>query len=459
MKKVTKSPRPPKKTTTAVSEEFDLDILAALQYWWSKKIQFLLTNLLIILILGTGLFVFQQSTNGSKLKYSEVVFKTTTSNTPLNLEQIIDPIVIEENLQKEQFENLDAQRIFNNLTLNQAFPQSDRIADQILGITDTQIKKLALSADQLEETIKSLNELSQEFYALRLIHNQSVITPIQAEFLLNSLIDEFNKKTSQDIDLQETGLFILNTITEVEFDNPNLLFEKLAAIRSNLTIIREQFSELVTATDFSVLTTNLNQFDKYLYQSSNLDSDEFTIRLQSKIEVIDSKLTSLYEILKIVQNNQSQQNLLSPGVGENSTIAQINNDSIQSLLSLGKELSGVDLINETAQEIKSLSFEKAELQSQLALNEKLKNNLLPSEQIKSQQINNLILQINALTKKVIEEKNPDRYLSITTPPLFYSDQAQSLEQFSKYLMVLIVLSILITFIYYILRFQFLTNKS
>ena len=459
MKKVTKSQRPPKKTTTAVSEEFDLDILAALQYWWSKKTQFLLTNLLIILILGTGLFMFLQSTNGSKLKYSEVVFKTTTSNTPLNLEQIIDPIVIEENLQKEQFENLDAQRIFNNLTLNQSFPQSDRIADQILGITDTQIKKLALSADQLEETIKSLSELSQNFYALRLIHNGITITPMQAEFLLNILLDEFNQKASQDVDLQETGLFILTALNQNDFKNTNLLFEKLNAIRSNINTIREQFSELVTSTDFSVITTNLNQFDKYLYQSSQVDSEEISIRLTNEIDVIDEKLNSLYDILKIIQNNQSQQSSLSSGGVENSTIAQINNDSIQSLLSLGKELSGVDLVNETAQEIKTLSFEKAELLSQLSLNQKLRENFSNTQIITIDQVNQLIVDVNNLTKKVIQEKNPERYLTITTPPLFYSDQAQSREQLSKYLMVLIVLSILITFIYYILRFQFLTNKN
>ena len=208
-----------------------------------------------------------------------------------------------------------------------------------------------------------------------------------------------------------------------------------------------------------MITTILNQFDKYLYQSSQVDSEEIANRLTNEIDVINEKLNSLYDILKIIQNNQSQQSSLSSGGVENSTIAQINNDSIQSLLSLGKELSGVELVNETAQEIKTLSFEKAELLSQLSLNKKLRETFSNTQIINIDQVNQLIVDVNNLTKKVIQEKNPERYLTITTPPLFYSDQAESLEQFSKYLMVLIVLSILITFIYYILRFQFLTNKN
>ena len=153
-----------------------------------------------------------------------------------------------------------------------------------------------------------------------------------------------------------------------------------------------------------MITTILNQFDKYLYQSSQVDSEEIANRLTNEIDVINEKLNSLYDILKIIQNNQSQQSSLSSGGVENSTTAQINNDSIQSLLSLGKELSGVDLVNETAQEIKTLSFEKAELLSQLSLNKKLRETFSNAQLITIDQVNQLIVDVNNLTKKVIQEK-------------------------------------------------------
>ena len=441
-------------SSLARSEEIDLDLIGALQYWWSKKIQYLLINLGILLALGLCLFLYLQSKNNSELHYSEIVFQTTTTNSPLNLDQIIDPVVIESNIQKEQFQNLDPQRIIQNLSINQSFPQTDRIADQVLAISDTQIKKLALSGDQLEQTILALNALSQRYYALRITHNQTSITPAQADFLLNSLIDSFNQKTSQDVDLQETGLFLLSPIVEEDLQNQNLLFEKLSAIRVNISTIQNQYTELVTATDFSILSTQLNFFDQYLYQSSSIERDETTIRLENRISEIDSKLSSLYEILNLVQNNQSQQSSVTLGNGENSSITQLNNDSIQSLLNLGKELSGVDLITTTAEEIRNLSFQKAELQSQLNLSQELRFSLSEQPSINFEKVNELIAQVNQLTTKVIKDKNPDRYLSVVAPPLYYSDQANLMAQFGRYSMILFVLTFLSTFIFYLLRFQF-----
>ena len=87
------------------SEEIDLDLIGALQYWWSKKIQYFVINLGILLALGLCLFLFLQSKNKSELHYSEVVFKTTTTNSNINLNQIIDPAIIKSQLEKEQFQN------------------------------------------------------------------------------------------------------------------------------------------------------------------------------------------------------------------------------------------------------------------------------------------------------------------------------------------------------------------
>lgn len=440
--------------TMTRGEEMDLDLIGALGYWWSKKIQYLIINLSILLTLGICLFFYLQVKNDSELHYSEVVFKTTTTNSNINLDQIIDPVIIKSQLEKEQFQNLNTEQLIKSLSIFQSFPQTDRIADQVLALSDTQIKKLALSGEQLEQTILALNELSQQYYALRITHNQSSITPSQADYLLNILIETFNQKTSQDIDLQQTQLFLLSAISEADLQNKNLLFEKLTAIRNNITTIQKEYIELVTTTDFSNLFSQLNLIDQYLYQSKGLGTDEVTIRIENSIEEINNKLLSLFQILDLIQNNQGQQSSMTMGNGENTSIAQLNNDSIQSLLSLGKELSGVDLVASTAEEMKDLSFQKAELQSQLNLNQKLRTSMNDNFSINVNSVNELINEVNQLIQKVIKDKNPDRYLSVITPPLYYSDQANLMAQFGRYSMILFVLSFLSTFIFYLLRFQF-----
>ena len=448
------SRRTPTQPVVTRGEEMDLDLIGALGYWWSKKIQYFILNLGILLTLGICLFFYLQFKNDSELHYSEVVFKTTTTNSNINLDQIIDPAIIKSQLEKEQFQNLKTDQLIKSLSIFQSFPQTDRIADQVLALSDTQIKKLALSGEQLEQTILALNELSQQYYALRITHNQSSITPSQADYLLNILIETFNKKTSQDIDLQQTQLFLLSAISEADLQNKNLLFEKLSAIRNNITTIQKEYIELVTTTDFSNLFSQLNLIDQYLYQSTGSGTDEVTIRIENSIEEINNKLLSLYQILDLIQNNQGQQSSMTMGNGENTSIAQLNNDSIQSLLSLGKELSGVDLVASTAEEIKDLSFQKAELQSQLNLNQKLRTSVNDNFTINANSVNELIKEVNQLIQKVIKDKNPDRYLSVITPPLYYSDQANLMAQFGRYSMILFVLSFLSTFIFYLLRFQF-----
>ena len=440
-------------------QEIDLDIVGAFHYWWSLKFQYALLVAVSIMVVSVVIFLSLQHQNYSRLHYSEIIFKTATSNSPISLEQIINPSFLRSLTdQQTELANLDAQQLVENLSLNRVYPQADQITDQILNLDDATLKKLVLSGDQLESTVNQLTNLSRQHFALRLIHNQTSLSPAQSELILNQLIDHFNQKTSQDVDFQRTRLFTLQKIAESDLQSQILLFEKLNAIRSNLRIIQNDYSELVTQTDFSILQTQLNRLDQFLFQSQGIANDEITLRLENQVEELSSKLASLYEILELIQNNETTlPTYTGTGGGEGTTIAQINNDSIQSLLSLGKELSAVDLINQTAAEIKQLSFQKAELESQLQLNQRLKENLVIPQQISANEVNQVITQLNELIAVIVSEKNPDRYLNVTVPPRYFSDRAQLMQQFIRYALLASMLIALMGMFGYFLRFQFLNR--
>lgn len=444
------------KTRSQDIQEIDLDLMGAFRYWWSLKFQYAVFMVVSIGLASLLIFFILQQQNNSRLHYSEIIFKTATSNSPISLEQIINPSFLR-SLTGPQTElaNLDAQQLVENLSLNRVYPQADQITDQILNLDDATLKKLVLSGDQLENTVNQLTNLSRQHFALRLIHNQTSLSPAQSELILNRLIDHFNQKTSQDVDFQRTRLFTLQNISESDLQSQILLFEKLNAIRSNLRIIQSDYSELVTQTDFSILQTQLNRLDQFLFQSQGIANDEITLRLENQVEELSSKLASLYEILELIQNNETTlPTYVGTGGGEGTTIAQINNDSIQSLLSLGKELSAVDLINQTAAEIKQLSFQKAELESQLQLNQRLKENLVIPQQVSANEVNQVITQLNELITVVVSEKNPDRYLNVTVPPRYFSDRAQLRQQFIRYALLTSILIALMGLLIYFIRFQF-----
>lgn len=444
------------KTRSQDIQEIDLDLMGAFRYWWALKFQYAVFMVVSIGLTSLLIFFILQLQNNSRLHYSEIIFKTATSNSPISLEQIINPSFLR-SLTGPQTElaNLDAQQLVENLSLNRVYPQADQITDQILNLDDATLKKLVLSGDQLENTINQLTNLSRQHFALRLIHNQTSLSPAQSELILNRLIDHFNQKTSQDVDFQRTRLFTLQKISESDLQSQILLFEKLNAIRSNLRIIQSDYSELVTQTDFSILQTQLNRLDQFLFQSEGINNDKITLRLENQVEELSSKLASLYEILELIQNNETTvPTYTGTRGGEGTTIAQINNDSIQSLLSLGKELSAVDLINQTAAEIKQLSFQKAELESQLQLNQRLKENLVIPQQVSANEVNQVITQLNELITVVVSEKNPDRYLNVTAPPRYFSDRAQLRQQFIRYALLASILIALMGLLIYFIRFQF-----
>lgn len=447
-----------RKPNNIIVHPVDLDLIAGVQYWWSKKNQYFLLCLLICMVLGFILFAGLKNHNSSKLHYSQIVFKTSTTNSPINLQRIINPELITSLVLQEEFNNLKPQAIIDHLSLDNYHPLAQGITNQILNLEDSALKKLVLSGNQLENAILQLDGFSQNHYVLRLTHNETGITPAQASLLLSQLIKLFNEKTSQEVDFQKSQLYFLQTINESNLSQSGFLFEKIQSLKGNIQTIKRDFSELVTAVDFAELQTNLNQFDQFLNSSVDNATDEITIRLQNQSNELETKINSLYEILNLLQNKQSGIRISNTPSNDTSTIAQIDSNSIQSLLNLGQELSSVEMINDIASEIKELSFQKASIQSQLELNQNLQQNNRNVEPLTVSKFNQVIQQVNDIVKLIINEKNPVRYLNVVSPPKYFNDANSFYQSYVRYLALIVVIVSLSLFLVYLLRSHFRRNN-
>ena len=447
-----------RKPNNIIVHPVDLDLIAGVQYWWSKKNQYFLLCLLICMVLGFILFAGLKNHNSSKLHYSQIVFKTSTTNSPINLQRIINPELITSLVLQEEFNNLKPQVIIDHLSLDNFHPLAQGITNQILNLEDSALKKLVLSGKQLENAILQLDGFSQNHYVLRLTHNETGITPAQASLLLSQLIKLFNEKTSQEVDFQKSQLYFLQTINESNLSQSGFLFEKIQSLKGNIQTIKRDFSELVTAVDFAELQTNLNQFDQFLNSSVDNATDEITIRLQNQTNELETKINSLYEILNLLQNKQPGIRISNTPSNDTSTIAQIDSNSIQSLLNLGQELSSVEMINDIASEIKELSFQKASIQSQLELNQNLQQNNRNVEPLTVSKFNQVIQQVNDIVKLIINEKNPVRYLNVVSPPKYFNDANSIYQSYVRYLALIVVIVSLSLFLVYLLRSHFRRNN-
>ena len=447
-----------RKPNNIIVHPVDLDLIAGVQYWWSKKNQYFLLCLLICMVLGFILFAGLKNHNSSKLHYSQIVFKTSTTNSPINLQRIINPELITSLVLQEEFNNLKPQAIIDHLSLDNYHPLAQDVTNKILNLEDSALKKLVLSGNQLENAILQLDGFSQNHYVLRLTHNETGITPAQASLLLSQLIKLFNEKTSQEVDFQKSQLYFLQTINESNLSQSGFLFEKIQSLKGNIQTIKRDFSELVTAVDFAELQTNLNQFDQFLNSSVDNATDEITIRLQNQTNELETKINSLYEILNLLQNKQPGIRISNTTSNDTSTIAQIDSNSIQSLLNLGQELSSVEMINDIASEIKELSFQRASIQSQLELNQNLQQNNRNVEPLTVNKFNQVIQQVNDIVKLIINEKNPVRYLNVVSPPKYFNDANSFYQSYVRYLALIVVIVSLSLFLVYLLRSHFRRNN-
>lgn len=410
------------------------------------------------MVLGFILFAGLKIHNSSKLHYSQIVFKTSTTNSPINLQRIINPELITSLVLQEEFNNLKPQAIIDHLSLDNYHPLAQDVTNKILNLEDSALKKLVLSGNQLENAILQLDGFSQNHYVLRLTHNETGITPAQASLLLSQLIKLFNEKTSQEVDFQKSQLYFLQTINESNLSQAGFLFEKIQSLKGNIQTIKRDFSELVTAVDFAELQTNLNQFDQFLNSSVDNATDEITIRLQNQSNELETKINSLYEILNLLQNKQSGIRISNTPSNDTSTIAQIDSNSIQSLLNLGQELSSVEMINDIASEIKELSFQKASIQSQLELNQNLQQNNRNVEPLTVSKFNQVIQQVNDIVKLIVNEKNPVRYLNVVSPPKYFNDANSFYQSYVRFLALIVVIVSLSLFLVYLLRSHFRRNN-
>ena len=114
----------------------------------------------------------------------------------------------------------------------------------------------------------------------------------------------------------------------------------------------------------------------------------------------------------------------------------------------------MDLINQTATEIKTLSFQKAELESQLQLNQRLKEKSVIPQIVKANDVNKVITQHNELIEVVLSKKNPDLYLNVIVPPRYFNDREKLMNKFIRIALLASILISLTGILIYFIRFQF-----
>ena len=445
-------------------DEININLRAGFNYWLSKKNIFIIINLILITVM---IFLFAILTLNQKkadLRYSEIVFKTTTTNSNIKIDNIISSEAVKDFISKYKFTNLNAETLTESLSLTKIDPNRENLRKQLLNLSTQDLKNLSISDMALNNLIKNLQN-PENIYSLRLIHNSTNITQFQADLMTNYLIERFNNEIMTSLKLSASNLQKVEFLDKDDFENKLLLLDKYFFLKDLFSELKNNYSQYLINFDYSVYNNRINNLIPLftianLKQSNNkLNSLEFTIT--NKVKVIDKKIETLYQILDIVRinpMNSFENNSLGTSNVETNKIFSLDNDSIKSLLNIGSSLSSIELVEELVQEIKALSFKKADLIADLYYFDNEINLLTNNQNYGLSYVNELILDINKQVTLINAYLNPNNYIEIINPIHFYSEIEQIYKINILYFLLSVVLIFLLTFSFYIFMGIFI-NKN
>ena len=451
----------PKKQISINDDEIDIGQL--LKKWWSFRKIIIFGTILITLLSTFILVLYNQTFPNQKLQFTRVILQGDLGE---NNNRIIAALNSREYI-KESLDildiKLDPTDIINNLNVkNSTNALKESLQDRIIALNSKDINQLALSSEVLSEIYSALDASSKNFIEINFYHLPLNLSTEQSKQILKVLVENVNKKILIRTNRDTIGLQVIDT------DNIDLYYneyEKLArlstmvsSIQSNLSILSNNYKDLLSSLDLPNISNLANISQKLLYETSKKLGNTIAIdSLNIEIDNKDKEIEDLINSFKVLNTSQlpevvssGQENNTNENSPTNTT--QLDGAIFDKILSIGSLLELNDFRLETVQKIQTLQLQRSSIIKQkeyldLPLQIPLKDLKLidVGDRIKvlSNIINNAIAQVRTFTqpKAAVEIVSDIELVNLNS----------NIKDQTKYVLILSVLGFLILSIISILR--------
>ena len=442
----------------------EIDIGQLLKKWWSFR-KIIIFGTILITLLSTFILVLYNQTfpPNQKLQFTRVILQGDLGE---NNNRIIAALNSREYI-KESLDildiKLDPTDIINNLNVkNSTNALKESLQDRIIALSSKDINELALSSEALSKIYSVLDENSKSFIEINFYHLPLNLSTEQSKQFLKVLVQNVNRKILIRTNRDTIGLQMIDT------DNIDLYYneyEQLArfstmigSIQSNLSILSNNYGDLLSDLDLTNLTSLANISQKLFYETSkqlgnNIAKDSLNIEIAAKNQEIEDLINS-FKVLNTAQLPEVVSSGQKNNTNENSSTntTQLDGAIFDKILSIGSLLELNDFRLETVQKIQTLQLQRSSFIKQkeylnLPLDIPLKDlNLLEiGERISllSNVINKAIEQVRTFTQ-------PKAAVEIISDVELVNLNSNKKDQ-GKYVLILSVLGFLILSIISILR--------
>ena len=450
------------KKKISISDD-EIDIGQLLKKWWSFRKIIIFSTILITLLSTFILVLYNQTFPNQKLQFTRVILQGDLGE---NNNRIIAALNSREYIQ-ESLDildiKLDPTDIINNLNVkNSTNALKESLQDRIIALNSKDINELALSTEALSKIYSALNVHSKSFIEINFYHLPLNLSTEQSKQFLKVLVQNVNRKILTRTNRDTIGLQMIDT------DNIDLYYneyEQLArfstmigSIQSNLSILSNNYKDLLSSLDLPNISNLANISQKLLYETSKKLGNTIAIdSLNIEITTKDLEIEDLINSFKVLNTSQlpevvssGQENNTNENSPTNTT--QLDGAIFDKILSIGSLLELNDFRLQTIQRIQTLQLQRSSIIKQkeyldLPLQIPLKDlNLLEIGEriiLLSNVINKAIAQVRTFT----QPKNAVEIIS----DIELVNLNSNIKDQAKYVLILSVLGFLILSIISILR--------
>ena len=442
----------------------EINIGQLLKKWWSFR-KIIIFGTILITLLSTFILVLYNQTfpPNQKLQFTRVILQGDLGE---NNNRIIAALNSREYI-KESLDildiKLDPTDIINNLNVkNSTNALKESLQDRIIALSSKDINELALSSEALSKIYSVLDENSKSFIEINFYHLPLNLSTEQSKQILKVLVENVNKKILSRTNRDNIGLQIIDTysadVYDSEYEQLDRLSTMIGSIQSNLSILSNNYGDLLSDLDLTNLTSLANISQKLFYETSkqlgnNIAKDSLNIEIAAKDQEIEDLINS-FKVLNTAQLPEVVSSGQKNNTNENSSTntTQLDGAIFDKILSIGSLLELNDFRLETIQKIQTLQQQRnsiikqkkyLDLPSQIPLEDLNLINIRERIKILANIINDAIAQVRTFTQ-------PKAAVEIVSDIELVNLNSNKKDQ-KKYVLILSVLGFLILSIISILR--------
>ena len=350
--------------------------------------------------------------------------------------------------------DLDPNEIINNLFVKFGTdPLKESLQERIMSLKDKDIKNLALSNKELSLITKSLNDNSQDLISITLYHIPLNLSYEQANNFLTTLIEIVNKKILLRTNRGKLNLNLINTkdinLYFNRYEKLSYLANMINSIQSNLTVMRQNYEELLHGIDLSEYNNLADMSQKLLHELSKSLGN--TIAIDSlKVSILnkDRDIKDLKYSLEILNSdklslNDSEDQKNNDDTTTNNT--QLDGAVFDKILNIGSQIGLINFKLETLSKIQNLQIERnllikqndlLNLPVQVDSRELSIENVAERIKILSHKVNEGVLQIRNFTQ-------PKAAVQIIKNPELVELNSKNISELIKFVCILTLIGFFI----------------